>query len=121
MVDLHADTTRKDVRALVTALNGAVGVTVVRALTGSKDRATPVNWAKPGGTKPRTKAETQLRLAYRVWMYLEQNEGRSVALAWMMGSNPMLDERTPVTAIRELDSAPVMRAVTAFVDGAAVA
>ncbi|MEK8229301.1 hypothetical protein NKG05_30490, partial [Oerskovia sp. M15] len=53
----------------------------------------------------------------RVWRMLEQTEGRDVALAWLVGANPRLDEQTPVTGIRELRSAEVVGAALAFIDG----
>lgn len=115
-IDVHADVTRKDLHELVAELIGALGVTVVQAITGTKDRTQPRKWARIDGPKPRREAEERLRLAYRMWSFVERNESPSVALTWMVGANPMLDERTPVTAIRELDAVAVTQAAQAFVE-----
>lgn len=114
----HADATRLDIHDLVRELNANVGTAVVQAMTGVKDRGQPARWARPDGTEPRLNTVNQLRLGYRVWRLLEQAEGRDVALSWLVGANPRLDEQSPVTAIRELRTAEVTGAALAFVDGA---
>ena len=113
----HADAMRRDIHELVRELNGALGTVVVQAITGVKDRGQPARWARPDGATPRHSSTDQLRLAYRVWRMLEQNEGRDVALAWLVGANPRLGEQTPVTAIRELRTSDVVGAAQAFIDG----
>lgn len=113
----HADATRLDIHDLVRELNDNVGTVVVQAITGVKDRGQPGRWARPDGAEPRHASSQQLRLGYRVWRMLEEAEGRDVALAWLVGANPRLDEQTPVTAIRELRSAEVVGAALAFIDG----
>ncbi|WP_256829570.1 hypothetical protein [Ornithinimicrobium faecis] len=67
------------------------------------------------------KTVNQLRLGYRVWHLLSQEEGPDVALAWLVGSNPRLGEATPVTAVRDLKSAEVVGAALAFIDGSPAA
>ena len=119
--DLHAEATRKDIHALVSELNEGVSTAVVQAITGAKDRGRPVQWASPDGPSPRADAEQRLRLAYRVWTELKAAEGSNVALAWLVGANPLLEERTPVSVIRDLDALAVVGAVAAFIDGAAAA
>ena len=114
------DATRLDIHDLVRLLNENVGSVVVQAMTGVKDRGQPARWAR-GDAEPRLQSTNQLRLGYRVWRLLADAEGRDVALAWLVGSNPRLGEQTPVTAIRELRSAEVVGAALAFVDGAPAA
>ncbi len=117
VVAAHADATRLDIHDLVRILNENVGSTVVQAMTGTKDRGQPARWARPNGPEPRLKTANQLRLGYRVWDMLTQAEGSDVALAWLAGSNPRLGERTPASAIRDLDSVEVVGAALAFIDG----
>ncbi len=121
VVATHADATRMDVHDLVRILNESVGTTVVQAMTGTKDRGQPARWARPDGPEPRLKTVNQLRLGYRVWHLLSQEEGPDVALAWLVGSNPRLREATPVTAVRDLKSAEVVGAALAFIDGSPAA
>lgn len=121
VVAAHADATRLDIHDLARILNESVGTTVVQAMTGTKDRGQPARWARPDGPEPRLKTVNQLRLGYRVWHLLAQEEGPDIALAWLVGANPRLGERTPVTAVRDLKSAEVVGAALAFIDGSPAA
>ncbi len=93
-----------------------LGVAVVQAMTGAKDRSLPAQWARPDG--PESDAETQqrLRLAHQVWRTVAEAEGPSVALAWLVGSNPLLGDATPVTYVRDLKAVDVLGAAQAFVN-----
>lgn len=117
----HADATRLDIHELVRILNESVGTTVVQAMTGTKDRGQPARWARPDGPEPRMVTVDQLRLGYRVWHMVDQEEGPDVALAWLVGANPRLGEATPVSAVRDLKSAEVIGAAMAFIDGSPAA
>lgn len=114
--DIYLDTTRMDIHALVRELNENVGATVVQAMAGVKNRTSPYAWAKPDGPEPRPEVESRLRLGYRVWRTLERAEGKHVALTWLMGANPRLDEELPVLYIQQLLSREVLGAAEAFVD-----
>lgn len=117
----HADATRLDIHELVRILNESIGTTVVQAMTGTKDRGQPARWARPDGPEPRMITVDQLRLGYRVWHMVDQEEGQDVALAWLVGANPRLGEATPVSAVRDLKSAEVIGAAMAFIDGSPAA
>lgn len=105
-----------DIHDVVRTLVENVGPSVVQAMAEVKDRGAPAQWARPDGPEPRAEAQNRLRLGYRVWRTLEQSEGSSVALAWLVGSNPRLGEATPVTRIRELRVEEVLGAAEAFVN-----
>lgn len=120
-VDAHADATHLDVHDLVRILVENAGATVVQAMTSTKDKGQVHRWARPNGPQPRLETEQQLRLGYRVWRMIEQSDGRHVALAWLVGANPRLDEDTPVTAVREGRAREVVGAAQAFVDGSPTA
>lgn len=113
----HARSTRIGLRELVRELNAALGPTLVAAATGSKDRKLPIKWAKDDGPRPGNDFERRLRLLFRTWSAVTEHEGAHVARAWFIGANPFLDERTPLTAVREDDAAQLGRAVQSFVDG----
>jgi len=108
---------RVNIHALVSELNQNLGSPVVQAITGTKDRGMPAQWGRPDGPEPRQQVTARLRLGYRVWKLLCDAEGKDVALAWMVGSNPRLNEQTPVTVIRELNAAQVIGAAEAFING----
>lgn len=114
--DIFSDTTRMDIHQLVRELNENVGATVVQTMAGVKDRTSPYKWAQPDGPEPRPEVEARLRLGYRVWRTLAQSEGPNVALAWLMGSNPRLQEDLPVLYIQRQLGREVLGAAEAFVD-----
>lgn len=113
----HGRVTRLGIRELVRELNGALGPTLVAAGTGSKDRRLPIKWAKDDGPRPGADFERRLRLMARTWSLVAEHEGAHVARAWFIGANPVLAERTPLTAIRDDDAARLGRAVQSFIDG----
>jgi|SRR5690625_5210542 len=109
-------TTRMNIHDLVREMNANVGATVVQSMAGTKDRTSPHKWAKPDGPEPRPEVDARLRLGYRVWKTLEIAEGRSVALAWLMGANPGLEENLPVLYIQQQRTREVLGAAEAFVN-----
>lgn len=115
---IHGATARMDIHQIALELNNALGSTLVAALTGSKDRKQPIRWAKPDGPKPSNGFTRHLQLAHRPWTRLEQAEGEHIARGWFIGGNPLLDEDTPLTAIREDRSKKVSAAARAFIESA---
>lgn len=113
----HADAMRRELHELVAELVNELGPTAVQAMTGTRDRSMPAKWARPSSGDPRPATQAQLRLGYRVWSMLRDEEGPRVAAAWMTGANPHLSEDTPITAIRENRAAEVIGAAEAFVAG----
>jgi hypothetical protein len=113
---IYADATRMNFHDLVRELNENVGTTVVQTMAGTKDRTSPYKWAKPDGPTPGAEVVSRLRLGYRVWKTVESAEGRNVALAWLMGANPRLNEGLPVLYIQKQRTREVIGAAEAFVD-----
>ena len=113
---IHFDTTQMNIHDLVREINENVGTTVVQTMAGVKNRTSPFNWAKPDGPKLRPEFEARWRLGYRVWRTLQLAEGEHVALAWLMGANPRLDEELPVLYIQQQRAREVMGAAEAFVN-----
>jgi hypothetical protein len=114
--DVYQETIRMNIHELVRRLNEAVGTAVVQSISGCKDRGLPNKWAKDDGPEPSPDATDRLRLGFRVWRTVEMKEGKNVALAWLVGANPRLGEKTPVTFVRELRHEDVLGAAQAFVD-----
>lgn len=113
---IFRDTTRMNIHDLVREMNAHVGTTVVQTMAGTKDRTSPHKWAKPDGPEPRPEVEARLRLGYRVWKTLAMAEGENVALAWLMGANPGLDENLPALYIQQQRTREVLGAAEAFVN-----
>lgn len=114
--DAHAATTRMDVHEVARQLNAHLGATLTAALAGTPDRKLPIRWAKATGPRPGADYERRLRLAHRVWSEIANAEGDHVARAWFIGGNPLLDEDTPITAIREDRAKQVAAAKAAFIE-----
>lgn len=101
---------------MVRRLKAHLGATLVASLTGSKDRKLPYRWAKSDGPVPGTDFEWRLRLAHRAGRQIADAETDHLARAGFIGGNPVLDEDTPLTAIREDRGQDVMDAVAALVE-----
>lgn len=114
--EIHQDTTRMNIHDLVRELNENVGAVVVQTMAGVKDRTSPYKWAKPDGPEPRQDIVDRLRLGYRVWKTVAMADGKHVALAWLMGANPRLEENLPVLYIQQQRSREVIGAAEAFVN-----
>lgn len=113
---IHVDSTRMNIHDIVRQLNEKLGATIVQTMAGVKNRTSPSQWAKPDGPEPRPEVEARLRLGYRVWKTLEQTDGPSLALAWLMGANPRLNEELPILFIQKNLARDVIGAAEAFVD-----
>lgn len=114
---MHRHASVSDPHELVRELNAGLGPTLVAALAGASSRKQPYEWAKPGGAQPRDAAWNRLQFAHQVWSALSGAEGQDVARRWFIGGNPLLEEATPVMAIREDRHAAVRHAAQAFLDG----
>ena len=99
--EARARTARMDIREIVRRLNNALGATLVAALAGNKDRKISYGWAKEDGPVPKTPAVKRLQFAYDQWQLISDAEGEHVARMWFIGSNPLLDDDSPIDAIRE--------------------
>ena len=113
---VYAETTRMDIHDLVRELIEKVGPTIVQTMAGAKDRNMPSQWAKADGPTPRAQAQQRLRLGHRVYRTIECAEGENVALAWLMGANPRLDEELPLMYVHALRAREVLGAAEAFVN-----
>lgn len=114
VVDTFASTTRMDIHEVVRRMNSHIGATLVAALAGSRDSKLPYRWAK--STTPSNEAEARIRMAHRVWTLIADAESDHVARAWFIGANPLLDEESPVMALREDGLRDVSLAAQAFLE-----
>lgn len=113
---IHIESTRMNIHDIVRELNKNLGASVVQGMAGVKNRTSPLQWAKPDGPEPRPEIETRLRLGHRVWKTLELSEGNNVALAWLLGANPRLNEDIPLLYIQNGQASQVIGAAEAFVN-----
>jgi len=99
-VQAHHETARLGIHEVARQLNTHLGATLVAAAAGS-DRALPAKWAQATGPEPRDDKRQRLVFLHRIWTQLAGSESDHIARAWLTSGNPLLDEDTPLTAIRE--------------------
>lgn len=114
----HAETARLDIHELVRQLNSHLGPTLVAVAAGVKDRKLPNKWAKADGPQPGAERYARLLYTHRTWSLVSAAEGDHVARAWFIGANPLLDEITPIEAIRNDLRREVSAAASAFIEDA---
>lgn len=112
----HGETARLDIHELVRRLNSHLGPLLVASLSGSKDSKLPYKWAKPDGPTPGPAFQKRLQLAHRIWLAVADAESEAIARAWFIGGNPILDEDTPITALREDRHKEASQALSAFLE-----
>jgi len=105
-----------DIHEVTTDLLEGLGAAVLQAMTGAKNPGLPAQWTRADGPAPDSDTQQRLRLAHQVWQTLTEAEGPSVALAWLVGSNPLLADATPITYIRNLRVDEVLGAAQAFIN-----
>jgi hypothetical protein len=101
-------------------LVGALGPTVVAALTGAGTVAVVQSWCQPNGPQPDDDAAMRLAFALAAWTAISDEEGDDIARAWFVGGNPTLGEDTPITALREDRVDEFLTAAASVLEGARV-
>jgi hypothetical protein len=114
MVAAHHDTSKLGIHEVVRRLNRHLGATLVATLSGSKDPKAPYRWAREDGNTPSESASQRLRAAHRIWTVLADAEGEHTTRAWFVGLNPLLEEDSPVMALREGHIKEVISAADMF-------
>jgi hypothetical protein len=84
---------------LLSTLTSNIGKKLTAYVAGVYDVKTIESWIE-GEPVPRD-AEKRLRLTYQIVMTLTIAETPRVAQAWLIGSNPELDNRVPLSLLRE--------------------
>lgn len=105
------------IREIVRRLNSGLGPTLVAGLSGSKDRRISHKWAKDDGPEPNAAAVRRLMTGIRIWTELADAHGEHVARLWFIGSNPWLEEDSPIEAIQEDRYKAVRVAANAMLTG----
>lgn len=111
------ETAEMGIREIVRRLNAGLGPTLVAGLSGNKDRRISHKWAKQDGPEPNPNSVRRLMMAIRLWTELSDAHGEHVARLWFIGSNPWLDEDSPVEAIMEDRFKQVRAAANAMLQG----
>lgn len=108
---------QRPIHQIVAELNAQLGATLVAALSGTRNSKEPYGW-EAGDSQPGKEEEKRLRLAHELFHVLAAEEGGDVARAFFIGSNPVLNDDTIVTALREGRFDEARAAVRAFITDA---
>ena len=117
IIDIHKETVLLSTPELVRQLISHLGPTLVATLAGAKDPKLPHKWAKADGPTPRDNTLPKLQIAHRIWRLISTSDSDAVARAWFIGSNPRLNEESPIFTIRDGRGDEAHRAAVAFVEG----
>lgn len=117
LIDAHNRTTTQDIHETTRQLVSHLGTTAVSFLAGAADSKQAGKWADANGPEPRQEPRQRLMAAHRAWQMLATAENDYVARNWFIGTNPRLDELSPLEALRNGEIKQVLHAATAFWEG----
>lgn len=98
---------------MLRSLRSSLGAPLTAALTGAGGVAGVSDWIA-GRTVVDDRSEQRLRDAYGVTQTLLEVESPVTVQAWLLGMNPLLDDRAPASVLPE-DPSAVRRAAQYFV------
>lgn len=101
---------------LLEALSIKLGPKLV-AYVVDRDESTISRW-KAGKSTPGEGALLPLRQCYQIFKLLERKDADPTVRAWFIGTNPQLDDGTPIDAIRDGKYRETLAAARAFAAGA---
>ena len=113
----HSRTTTQDIHETTRQLVSQLGITAVSFLAGAKDSKQAAKWQQADGPEPRQEPTRRLMAAHRAWQMIATAENDYVARNWFIGTNPRLEELSPLEALREGQIKQVLAAATAFWEG----
>jgi hypothetical protein len=96
-------------------LQGLLGQKLTAVMVGIEDPKAVGKWAR-GERAPRGEAAQRLRDAFHVATLLALGESEETVRAWLMGMNPLLEDRAPAAVFAAFPDggARAMRAAKAF-------
>jgi hypothetical protein len=97
---------RLPVVEVVARLTDLLGARLVAYLAGVRESRTVRDWstgARP--IKARDVVEPRLRKALHIALFLREHEAPETVQAWFQGLNSQLDDRVPLTVLRDADPA----------------
>jgi hypothetical protein len=101
---------------VVRELADSLGPTLVAALTGNRVRLSADEWVMEDGPAPDEDEAERLRCAREQWNLLAESADPDTARAWFVTENPLLDQETPVIAIRDGRLKEVRNAARLYLD-----
>jgi hypothetical protein len=115
-VEAHRKTVSSEISEIVAYLQETLGSNLVAFVADVSDVKAVWRWAK-AENKPRPEAEKRLRATYQVLQLLLSADSAYVARAWLVGTNPQLDDEAPIEAIRDGRFRDALIAARAYIAG----
>jgi hypothetical protein len=112
----HQQAVREDIARIAQFLQETLGQKLTAYAAGVKDPKAIGKYAR-GDHAPREETEARLRNVFRVTQLLLTGDSPATVRAWMIGSNPQLDDDAPIELLHETQVRPVLRAAEAFLMG----
>lgn len=104
----HREALRAEVPAIAERLQDMLGQRLTAFAVGVKDPRAIGKYAR-GTQEPRSETEQRLRGLYEIIQVLLARETPPTVRAWLLGSHPLLEDRSPIELLHEDDHPPVER------------
>jgi hypothetical protein len=108
----HREATRTPVSAIAQRLQEILGQRITAYAVGVRDPRAIGRYARED-QKPREDTELRLRQVYEIAQVLLVRETPETVRAWLLGSHPLLQDRSPIELLHEEDHPPVERTASA--------
>jgi hypothetical protein len=99
---------RTDIASIAARLQEVLGQRIVAYAVGVKDPRSVGRYAR-GDQKPHEETDQRLRQLHAIAQMLLTRETPETVRAWMLGANPLLEDRAPVELLHADDHPPVER------------
>jgi hypothetical protein len=114
---IHRSAMRQPAATIAASLQETIGQRLVAFAVGVRNPKLVGRWAR-GKHMPRQAHERALRELFQVVSLLvESGEAASTVRAWLIGSNPQLEDLAPIEVFHEGQVERVKRAAEAFIVG----
>jgi len=107
--EAHRASVRLEFPLIAEKLQETLGQRLTAYAVGVRDPKAIGKYAR-AETKPREETQARLRELYRITQQLLSRETAETVRAWMIGSNPQLNDKAPIELLHEESSQPVARA-----------
>ena len=113
----HDEAMRASIDSIAGYLQEVLGQRITAYAIGVKDPRTIGRWARgDGAQRPREASALRLRGLFEITQLLLGRESTDTVRAWLMGANPLLDDRAPLELLHKDDHPPVHRTAATDTD-----
>lgn len=109
----HREAMQLSLAAVAEKLQDILGQQLTAYAVGLKDPRAIGKYARGDVKKPRGDVDVRLRHLYVITQILTTRDTAETVRAWMIGANPLLEDRAPVELLHEENHKPVARTAAA--------